>query len=662
MSTIFGLMIAVSGIGLGIRPAMAQDAPPATSDKVAVLNGTVLSSVDDAPIPNARVQIRDQSETAGADGKFTFRLSRSGPVAVRVSAEGFRQRVETVVLSFTDPKSLTFRLQPKVEDPNDDEDENDAEVEVKVVDKSTGRSVSGAVVKLGDLEQNTDRDGEAEFEDLAAGALTLRVTAEGYQPFEQSLTLAEDQELKVRVELQKTGETSPPPVIETGTVSGTVKDSLTNAPLPGAFVRIGSIVQNTGPNGEFSFQGVQVGEVEVIVKANGYLPAVQRLTVTKDATATADFTLAKRPQPRPATGNIQGIIVTDEEGTPVPNATVRLGDREPVKTDATGEFSFTDVRPGQTAIQVTAEGFEEETVKLKVHPGQTTNVSVELESETETPAPIQIGTLSGKVTSCPETAFGEDGTPNPELCTEPVIGAVVKFGNWKVTTDESGSYNLSGLPVGTLKVEIHKSGFQSAERTVEIKPDDVTLLNVVLFAKERKDKEEREPRVGQGTITGTVQDEAGNPVEGAVVMLRGVRKVTDGTGRFEFTQLPFGNYNVQVWAKNSRHTHKKVSVENADPVNVDITLVARKSAEETHKGGDEKVGDVDEDDRVTVIDAIAALRAALGLEDLTVDALKKARMDVAPAKPGGDFGDGTIDIKDAIKLLKFIARLDLVLP
>lgn len=671
LSYVAAVMAVCIGLSHGASVAQAQDSQEPSN--VAVLQGAVLTE-GDAPVQEARVFVRDKETKTDAQGQFALELPFAGPAVVRVFKEGYRPAVETVVLSFDQSKTVDFRLklQERGDDRDDDEDEeeeveSDGEIEIKVVDKATQVSITGAAVQLGETVIRTDRDGEVEFEDLAAGEYALNVTAAGYVDFEQTLTLQEDQELELTVELEQTDAQTPPVEPVTGDVEGSVKDALSGQPLNGAFVRIGSIVTTTDADGQFTFKEIQAGEVTVLAKAEGYLPQAQTILVTEDGTVSAHFLLEKRSEPQAGTGQVHVIVVSEEDGLPVTGASLRLGDADAVTTGETNEFTFENVRPGRLTLTVSAEGYDEETVRVLVRSGDTAEVTVELEEEEiEEPQPSPAtGTLNGTVLSCPDTAFGEDGAVKEEECTVPVAGAVVKVGRHRTVTDENGQYSLSGLPLDEVKVEIHKAGFQSVERKIEIEAEQVNTLNVILFANERdRDEDDEEsPATGQGTISGTVLNEDQQPVEGAIVMLRGVRVVTDGAGRYEFTNLANGNYHLQVWAKGFRHTHKKVELTSEEPdATLDFTLHLRKNQEETDKGGDDKIGDADEDGAVTVIDAVNALRAAIGLDDLSKDALKKARMDVAPAKPGGDFGDDDIDIRDAIKLLKVAAKLDRVLP
>jgi protocatechuate 3,4-dioxygenase beta subunit len=289
-------------------------------------------------------------------------------------------------------------------------------------------------------------------------------------------------------------------------------------------------------------------------------------------------------------------------------------------------------------------GFRTETESVKIHPGRTVEVTVDLK-EDESSQPVALGSLTGIVT---------DASGNP------VAGAVVRAGRQTALTDAQGKYTLTGVRAGSVAVEVSKRDFRTLEATASVSADATTTLNLSLVAKSRDDR----PVQGTGSLSGTVFNAAGQPMGGALVMLRGVRLTTDATGRFQFPNLRSGIYSLQVWADGFRHTHKRVEVGDGETITVEVTLLPKtpSSSDSTDdKGGDSMVGDANADGEVTLSDVIAALRIALSL-DIVEDERGKARLDVAPPKPRGDFGDDKIDIKDVLKLLRVVTKLDKVLP
>jgi TonB-dependent SusC/RagA subfamily outer membrane receptor len=79
----------------------------------------------------------------------------------------------------------------------------------------------------------------------------------------------------------------------TGTVSGRITDASIGRGLPGVQVtvngtRLGTV---TGPNGEYTINGVPIGSRTLTVRRIGYQPTTRAVQVLPDATATADVAL-----------------------------------------------------------------------------------------------------------------------------------------------------------------------------------------------------------------------------------------------------------------------------------------------------------------------------------------------------------------------------------
>jgi len=92
----------------------------------------------------------------------------------------------------------------------------------------------------------------------------------------------------------------------TGTVSGRVTDASLGRGLPDVQVlitgtRIGAV---TGPNGEYTLNGVPIGARTLTVRRIGYQPTTQAVTVVLGSTATADVAL------RVSAVNLSEVVVT----------------------------------------------------------------------------------------------------------------------------------------------------------------------------------------------------------------------------------------------------------------------------------------------------------------------------------------------------------------
>lgn len=75
-----------------------------------------------------------------------------------------------------------------------------------------------------------------------------------------------------------------------GSVSGRVLDATTNAPIPQAYVSVGSLfVSVADKHGGFVIGRVPVGDQEVDARSPGYATAGTTVTILKDQTASAGF-------------------------------------------------------------------------------------------------------------------------------------------------------------------------------------------------------------------------------------------------------------------------------------------------------------------------------------------------------------------------------------
>jgi N-acetylneuraminic acid mutarotase len=140
--------------------------------------------------------------------------------------------------------------------------------------------------------------------------------------------------------------------LPTGTLTGTVTDSVTNQPISGATIEVTPLGASTttGVDGTYSLI-LPVDTYDVTASAFGYeSQTATGVVITDGGTTVQDFALVAAPS-----GSLSGTV-TDDASNPLANATVTILGTPipPATTDATGFYSFPDVPDGTYDVRAEA--------------------------------------------------------------------------------------------------------------------------------------------------------------------------------------------------------------------------------------------------------------------------------------------------------------------
>jgi N-acetylneuraminic acid mutarotase len=139
-----------------------------------------------------------------------------------------------------------------------------------------------------------------------------------------------------------------------GTLEGTVTDSVTNAPISGATVQVTPLGASTttGPNGHYSLT-LPVDTYDVTASAFGHVSdTATGVGVTDGGTTVQDFALDPA-----ASGSLSGTVTDNATpANPIANATVTILGTPilPATTDANGHYSFPSVPEGTYNVKAEA--------------------------------------------------------------------------------------------------------------------------------------------------------------------------------------------------------------------------------------------------------------------------------------------------------------------
>ena len=312
------------------------------------LRGTILDN-DNHPIAGAKVSVIQQISSAhvltGPKGSFEVRNIKPGAYRLAVSRVGFESTNQSIVLraNETDDRNLQLRkqssslisgvvkneterrrtirnnVQPtsRVEVKNSATriaDSRGGNISGRVTDADSGKPVPSAVIAIeGQQQSRTDRQGNYELKNLAAGNYKIRVSGAGYSAETKSIKVREgnlsreDFALKTerRLNPQITEDANRPSIrisergkISPAGVTGQVIDGRTRRPIAGAAISIpGRQGATTDAAGKFLIGNLTPGNYQIGVGKSGYSSEQRSIQVRSGETVNVSFTLTTRALP-----------------------------------------------------------------------------------------------------------------------------------------------------------------------------------------------------------------------------------------------------------------------------------------------------------------------------------------------------------------------------
>lgn len=342
--------------------------------------------------------------------------------------------------------------------------------------------------------------------------------------------------------------------VPAGTVTGTVTDKVTGAPIAGVFVHLHDIggaldlTSVTGTDGKYELDAVLAGLFDVTATMENYTPFASATPMTVAAApALTTYDIAMDPYlPPPAPATINGTVV-DAADQPIAGATVTVLDStgvvattsdtkpNPVVTDATGAFTFS-LAPAKYTVKAEVTGRATQTAPVDATTGSVTTLKFTIPS---TPPPTL---LQGTILD-PDT-LPVTGASVTLLLPDDTIATTIDSGPNPITTVADGLYRFN-VAAGTYKVKVDAAGFDSKTSDVTVPADHTTTFDVTLVR-----------TVIPGLLSGHVTDKATSAaVPGASVRVRSVDATLDQTvqsdaaGVYSVSPLNPGSYTVDVSAQ-----------------------------------------------------------------------------------------------------------------
>jgi sugar lactone lactonase YvrE len=333
----------------------------------------------------------------------------------------------------------------------------------------------------------------------------------------------------------------------TGSVSATLRDPVSGAPIAGAQIVVTGPTNLTvfsGPAGAFLVSGLIPGQYTLEVSKAGYATMLATVRVAASTTAS----LGSLQVPRAATtATLQGRVTDGGTGAPLAGVSVSVQGMASAVTDAAGAYAITGLLPGAFTVIASRAGYDSASGAGHLEAGRTSLFSPGLYASGQTPTEASVrGRLVDRDTDVP------------------LPGATVSVGALTATTDSSGAFSLTGFAPGTTGIEFAAGGYQTASFIATLSAG-VNELGTVELA--------RQPATL--TLSGRVIDaETSLPIGGALVQLTGAdtRATSDPAGVYRLDGIGVPEFALSVSAPGySRHA-LNVSLPALGDTTVDIAL------------------------------------------------------------------------------------------
>ena len=431
----------------------------------ATLEGFAFDADGGAALSGVRVVVQGASvdTETGADGSFSLTVPSirgSQDFTVRFTKQGFVPTEQQVTLFANERTDISTTLSSLVS-------VGDASLVGTITDGVSGEPISGLTVTLVEFGQSATTDENGRYRltvESVQGSrdVAVRVTGEGYDTVEETVTLMANQ----TVEFSTT-------VVEVGaaTLAGFVFDAEDNDPVSGVRVVVqgAGVSTETAADGSFSLTVPSVrGSQDYTIRftKEGFSPAEQAVTLFANERTDMAATLSAIVRTGPAT--VSGTLVDPVSGQPLSGLTVEVvGQGVTATTGSNGRYSLTvPAVQGEADFTVQISGSGIETI--------TETVTFVADEEVDfSPVLVRVGaaTLMGTVTSA--ASGNEVSDVTVRIASE---GA-------ETTTDDDGDFSLSVPDVRgteTFTVTFSKAGFFDTQQTVTLTPGETEELNVTI--------------------------------------------------------------------------------------------------------------------------------------------------------------------------------------
>ena len=485
------------------------------------IKGKVVDKNTKKPLSGVKVECENcDTATTNSKGQFTIKKVPIGYQTLVFTKEKYVKETLTVQVEAgkETPVDIAMRL-------------NVGTVKGKVFDDTTKKPLSGVSVSIKNVATvTTDSNGQYTIEKVPVGKQNISFKKENYASDNKTVDVILDVIIPLNIYLKPID----------GTIKGTVYDELTKEPLSDVYISCEglSLSVTTDSKGQYIIEKVPVGKYDITFEKKNFVTATWKtVPVEPNQVTPLDVNL------RPEMGTIKGTVVDALTEKALSGVRVESEGYDPVTTDSSGSFTFTDVRVGDRSVSFAKEKYHSTSVAVTVVDGGITSFDLPL-------VPL-LGAVGGIV---------KDDNNKP---MQGVSVTCEGHQEYAAVTDSNGMFLIDNVRIGSYTFVFKADNCDNEKAEVEIIQDTTTSLNITM-------------KLHRGNVAGTVFDyDTKQPLSGVYVISEdGISATTDSNGQYLLEGLVVGSRMIYYSLDRYKSDSMRVNVVKDFTIKQNMELMA----------------------------------------------------------------------------------------
>ncbi len=422
---------------------------------ISILKGMIKDRKTTVQLSGVKVMLDNREVQTDGNGSYIFDSVEAGNHTVVVSKAGYIRKQQTISI----PANTIMHYNVLLDSIDFT---TEAKIQGRVIDGNTSMPLSNVIIALSGAKDSTfqtNTNGTFNFSKLGAGDYKIVISKAGYRTVSAAFTVTHTGVIDygdVVLEALSPADTG---VI----VRGVVTDAVSNTPIAGVNIKVGTKQATTDNNGSYEIRDIPAGILHIEAIKYGYGTKVADVNASEGAILIFSPSLSSND----TNLSIFGTVLDSNGSEPLAYVKVEyMGDTNiTVFTDDKGYYVLSPVESGDATLRYSKVGYED--VAFEVSVGDSSlNVSPAL-------APINI-------------IFGENNASIKAVVKDMVTGLVLKnttvklvgtLDNINTETDENGTLVIKNIKSYDVNLTLSKESYKTKIIPIHL-PKDIEYIGI----------------------------------------------------------------------------------------------------------------------------------------------------------------------------------------